>query len=784
MDIIANALIAWMAPDEQRRQDEHPAIERIERILYVDHFSVWAYTIDIMCERALPQLRAITELEAAIHVQQAELVLNDPWAMLLLLAESELEPRYAHIRDSAYAAIKPLIEGDIEAVLDPRRRGKLIANRACEVRRSKRALYNWLSRYWQRGMTPNALLPRFERCGGPSLQRIVQDEVADSKPYTKRGRRPKWSQVGAPNMTAERLERLKTEIERAQRLYPGTSRAYLFQRITEECYHVGIEIQDNTFTYILAPQSERPSQRQFTYWYNKLNSVEQQVRHTFGEHRFEQNHRAVLGDSTMMALGPLAQLQIDAFDSGVPLVDGITRRQILGTAKVHLATDTFTRLITGFAVRLRGPDWEGAMLAVYNTTQDKVAFCQHYGIRIHDDEWPSRHLCHTILADRGEFKGTNADHLPVALGIEIQNTPPYRPDRKGIVERHIGLIKQRHLVHLDGAFDGARQRGDPNPLPDACLTPYEFTAILIRAILYHNNWQQLRTYPLSPAMLADGVRPYPLDLWRWGVNNRSGTLRTVDEMTLWHNLLPSDDTIVNERGIWFRGYRYDCARAHRDGWYVRARKPKKAGGGSWHVRAAYLPNRPGAIYLRLKQPDNTYTYETCALHPSMADFAQYDWLDLEAAAVQRQADGYATQESREQARANLDAQIDATLNAARTATHTATTGMSKAARQRDRRLHRGQEQATADPTGAWPAPAAPSTSQLPQLDLDLANPASTAGRTQKQTNRRKTTKDTQYIPASTYNDILSTLAPALGEAEDSTPSASSKTKESEREGER
>ena len=562
MDIVVNTLIAWIAPDSPPTPDGRPAIERTERILYVDPFHVWAYTIDIQRERALPQLRAVAEIEALLQTPLAELVLNDPWTTRLLLSDTSLKPRYLEIRDSAYAAIKPLVEGNSVALFDQGQRGKLVENRANEVGRSERALYNWLSRYWQRGMTPNALLPRFDECGAPSSERIVQDEVADSADYTRRGRPTKWRDVGAPNITTERLERFKTEIERATRLYPGATRLELFRHITEECYHVGIEVQDKAFTYTLAPQSERPSFSQFTYWYGKLTTVEEQERHKYGDQEFARNHREVLGDSTAMAFGPNSQLQIDAFDSGVPLVDGITRRHILGSAIVHLAIDTFARLIAGFAVRLRGPDWEGAMQAVYNTTQDKVTFCQHYGVTISEREWPNHHVCHTILADRGEFKGNNADHLPVAVGIEIQNTAPYRGDEKGIIERHGGLIKHRHLVHLDGAYDGVRQRGDPNPLPEACLTPYEFTAILIRSILFHNNWQEIKTYTLSPEMLADGVHPVPLDLWEWGVKHRSGALRTIDQKLLWHHLLPSDDAIVNERGIWFKGkYRYDCARA-------------------------------------------------------------------------------------------------------------------------------------------------------------------------------------------------------------------------------
>lgn len=767
MAIVTNMLIAWMSQDEQ--QTSEPRIERTERVIYVDELSVWAFTIDIMQMRALPQQRAVVELEAAMRTGEAKALLTDYWTSRLLAPEASLEPRYTRLRDSAYAAIRPLVEHHIEALLNPRRRGKIIANRAHEVGCTKRAMYNWLSRYWQRGMTPNALLPRYDHCGGPSHRRIVIDEIACQETYTRRGRPPKREHASAPNMTTERLERLKSEITRAHTLYPGASLSYLFQRITEEYYNVGLEARGDAITYVLAPQSERPSLRQVQYWYNKLFSVEERARQKYGERRFEQSHRAVLGDSTSMAFSPNAQTQIDAFDSGVPLVDALTRRHILGTAIVYFPIDTFCRFITGIGVRLKGPDWEGAMLAVYNSTQDKVAFCQQYGVTIREEQWPSHYLCHALLADGGELKGANADHLPVALGIEIQNTPPYRPDLKAIVERHGGLVKQRQLRYLDGAIDGARQRGDPNPMLDACLTPYEFTAILIRIVLHHNNWQKLDSYVLSPEMIADGVRPYPLDLWQWGVKHRHGRLREVDDQKLlWHNLLPSGDATINSRGIWFKGYRYDCERAHRDGWYIQARKKRREGGGSRQARVAYLPHRPGEIYLRIQEPDNTYTYEVCALHPSMAAFAKYDWSDLEATVEDRRAGDRETQESREQAEADLHAQIEHTLTEARAATEAATAGMSQAERQRDRRFHRAQEQATASLTGVWPAPA-PIPAPAPGITKDTGKPRGRpAGRVAPETSR--------YIPPPTYSDILAGLL-SEQESEGDAPTVSPPTEE-------
>ncbi|MBW4573587.1 MAG: hypothetical protein KME31_38250 [Tolypothrix carrinoi HA7290-LM1] len=61
--------------------------------------------------------------------------------------------------------------------------------------------------------------------------------------------------------------------------------------------------------------------------------------------------------------------------------------------------------------------------------------CRGFGIEITEAEWPSHHLPHAVLADRGEFEGYNANNLVESLNIKVDNTPPYRADMKGIVEQ-------------------------------------------------------------------------------------------------------------------------------------------------------------------------------------------------------------------------------------------------------------------------------------------------------------------------------------------------------------
>ena len=140
-----------------------------------------------------------------------------------------------------------------------------------------------------------------------------------------------------------------------------------------------------------------------------------------------------------MAFGPGSVYQIDATLADIYLVSSLDRTRIIGRPVIYVCIDVFSRIITGICVTLEGPSWLGGMLALDNVMADKIKFCLEYGISLQDDEWPCHHLPEAILADRGEFEGYKANNLVNALGIRIHNTPPYRADWKGIVERHFQL---------------------------------------------------------------------------------------------------------------------------------------------------------------------------------------------------------------------------------------------------------------------------------------------------------------------------------------------------------
>jgi hypothetical protein len=141
------------------------------------------------------------------------------------------------------------------------------------------------------------------------------------------------------------------------------------------------------------------------------------------------------------------------------------------------------------------------MLALENATLNKVAFCQEFGIQIDEADWPSHHLPEGILADRGELEGYNADNLVNALNVRVSNTPPYRADWKGIVERNFRLSNDKMIHWMPGAVNRNRERGDKDYRLDAVLDLHQFRHLIALCVLEHNNNHRMNWYRLDEFMI-------------------------------------------------------------------------------------------------------------------------------------------------------------------------------------------------------------------------------------------------------------------------------------------
>ena len=360
--------------------------------------------------------------------------------------------------------------------------------------------------------------------------------------------------------------------------------------------------ENGELKYRIWDATRTPSYHQFYYWFKKLEDPKKDIQFRKSTKEYELKHRPILGNSKSETNGPGTRFQIDATIADIYLVSSLDVNKVIGRPVIYAVLDVYSRIITGLYVGLEGPSWIGAMMALDNMVADKVEFCKQYGIDITPEQWPTHHLPEIIIADRGEFEGYSVDNLINNLNIKIENTTAYRGDLKGIVERKFRTFNGKLKQKAPGAIQKEyRERGDQDYRLNATLNLKEFTSLIITMALHHNQ-KVIDKYPVEKEMVAEGLVPTPINLWSWGIQNRTGRLRTIDRNILRLNVLPRGKATISRAGIKFKNLLYGSQRAIEEDWYLKLKNRS--------VEVVYDPRHVEKIYI---PHDNGMDFETCIL---------------------------------------------------------------------------------------------------------------------------------------------------------------------------
>jgi len=186
------------------------------------------------------------------------------------------------------------------------------------------------------------------------------------------------------------------------------------------------------------------------------------------------------------------------------------------------------------------------------------------------------------------------------LGIRVENTPPYRADLNGIIEQHFRTINTNATIMLPGRVKpDMAERGGKDYRLDANLDIRQFTAVIIKCVLYYNNSHYMDSFEKSRQMMEAGVEAVPVKLWNWGIRYCSGALRVMPEEKVRLALMPTDNATVTSQGIRFKGLYYSSKELTDGLWFERARSK-----GSYRVKVSYDPRDMDEIYA-LDRADGT-----------------------------------------------------------------------------------------------------------------------------------------------------------------------------------
>ncbi|MBF7695299.1 DDE-type integrase/transposase/recombinase [Acinetobacter rathckeae] len=502
-------------------------------------------------------------------------------------------------RDQNYALIHPLISHELFFI--PAQRGKIIDEIMSQRQVTKQTIYRLIRRYWQRGQTPNALLPDYRNSGAKGQKRIPKDK--------KLGRPRIYNSEQGINVT-EDIEKLFYRtiklffLKDNQHTLPFVYRK--FQTAYKNLYPDTIE-------------ADIPTIWQFKYYYEKEFKKIESIKARISTSNYRKDYRPLQSTSNAQALGPGARYEIDATIADIYLVSNSNPESIVGRPTIYFVIDVFSRLVAGFYIGFESPSFLAAIQALNIAMTDKVQYCAEYGISIQPEDWPAVGLPDALLADRGELLGYQIEALEKTFAVRLENAPARRGDAKGIVEQAFNTYQAyfKKEGKGKGVVEGTtvKKTGGNDYRQDATLNIHQFTEIILACIISHNQFHVLKTYDRERDMPND-LPTIPLHLWNWGIQNRTGKLRSVPEEALRIALLPRTKVTISDLGIKAFGLYYLAKEILDLGWLHRKTESSRP----QNLEAAYDPCSMNKIYIFPK--DNSLEYWIGSLSDRSREFME------------------------------------------------------------------------------------------------------------------------------------------------------------------
>lgn len=445
-------------------------------------------------------------------------------------------------------------------------RDKIIKNAMDRYNVGYSTVKRLLCNYLKSGKNKSSLIPNYKNCGAKGKERIRK--------------------TNAGNLIID--YNMKEIIRRGINKYYNTSK----KNTIKQCYELTMR------DYLkVNPNHPIPTLKQYYYWFEKISKYDgrNKLSRRNGERVYQQNTRPLLGSSLDDGISPGEVYQIDSTVMDIYCVSELNRNLIIGRPILYIVVDVYSRIIVGINITIEPfNSYTGAMVALTNAFSDKVSYCKKFGIEINKDDWEIKAIPQKILADRGELISSNIENTITNLGVFICNTSPYRGDMKGIVEQLFNNVNKFIKPFCDGIVENGInkiQRGGTDYRLKANLTLYEVTQIIIKWVLFHNNSYVMEVYECDGITVKNNIPKIPRLLWDYGVKEKKGILRELNENIVKMNLLPHKESTVTEKGFRLNKLYYVSSNKIQNGWFQKARIK-----GSYKVSVSYDPNDLSEIY--------------------------------------------------------------------------------------------------------------------------------------------------------------------------------------------
>mgnify|MGYP003369890678 CR=1 FL=1 len=366
-----------------------------------------------------------------------------------------------------------------------------------------------------------------------------------------------------------------------------------------------------------------PTYNQFEYYFYKYRNIRRCITAREGRMEYKKNYRPVTGSGDN-GIKNIGVYEMDATQADIYLVSRYDRC-VIGRPVIYLAVDVASRLIAGIYVGF--DETSNAVLScLANAAEDKVEYCQRYGIDINPEDWPSCQLPSMIVTDRGrDFISDRTKEMCLAFGMETTSLPAYRPDLKGYVEKSFDCIQKRYkpLLYGCGVIEkNTSGRNAPDYRLDARLDIEEFTAVIIQCVLYYNNGRIIDTFSRTPEMVRDDLVPISTNVWRWLAAHKYDSRIPVNAEDVYLRLLPRDKAVISRHGVRFKNLYYTNNE-------IEEQLVKSGVSGVKEIDVAYDAEQTNRIYWI-----RNGMYESLDLTSSSAAYADLSFAEIEQVSQQ------------------------------------------------------------------------------------------------------------------------------------------------------
>lgn len=488
-----------------------------------------------------------------------------------------------------------------ESILLHRALGALVRETVEQHNVSKSYVYKQWSRLLRWGFHESSLYPDLRLCGAPGRRRPC-DPPKDGLATRKKSGRKSLDETIArkygyviepvqPGMSSDWGTRVRIADEAIPNPKPRWPARHL-KIVTSGFLGRAAEI-DGKFSLVMPQLGEYPNPAQVKHalQYEKTR-LHRLISKTTKWH-FNSQLRGLHGRSWQGVAGPGHTWAIDSTVGDIYLRSSINRCWIVGRPIVYIIVDVWSTAIVGFYVCLSGPSWSTAKVALFNSCASPDLFHRIYDISPIASLYPLSSLCYKLLCDRGEYLSQGHRQTSLKLDYDVDFTPPYRGDLKGLVEVLHRIEKDAQFLFIPGAIDFRRDEMDLRKVDPstATMTLQEYVAFLT-TLFTEYNFTADRTTKLDADMIAARVFPSPAGLWQFGHAAGCAFRRATDPDVLKSELLPMSTARVSRTGIRFADNYYHAPAVNNLDWSATARNF-----GGWDVPCHYHPGSMRSIWI-------------------------------------------------------------------------------------------------------------------------------------------------------------------------------------------